>query len=79
MHHPVIVRKTMAAFMIIFVLVGFVLLFLLLTLGGIIAEHGEKNGLVKLGTPKYMGSARGPVVDLPSEFKDPTLPGMYDL
>lgn len=37
--------------MIIFILVGFVLLFLLLTLGGIIAEHGEKNGLVKRGAP----------------------------
>lgn len=43
------------------------------------AVSRRRELVAELGTPKYMGSARGPVVDLPSEFKDPTLPGMYDL
>ena len=39
----------MTDLLILGVLCSFVLLFLLMTLGGIIAEHGERHGLVDRG------------------------------
>ena len=42
------------------------------------AVSSRRELMAELGTPKYMGSARGPIVDLPSDFEDPTLPDFWE-